>query len=89
MDYLIVKYLDKNYKMSIDDYYDGCVSSRGRLKTFIVTELIAEVQVIFSLSKEETFKVVNDWWDSKEIQYIDAELKAIKLQNDGREPSKL
>jgi hypothetical protein len=52
MDYLIEKYLDKNYKMSIDDYYDGCVSSRGRLKTFIVTELIAEVEVIFSLSKE-------------------------------------
>lgn len=75
--------------MSIDDYYDGCVSSRSRLKTFIVTELIAEIQVIFSLSKEETFKVVNDWWDSKEIQYIDAELKSININRDGREPSKL
>jgi hypothetical protein len=83
MDYLIEKYLDKNYKMSIDDYFDGYVSNRDGLKNFIITELIAEVQVIFSLPKEETFKIVNQWWDSKEIEYIDAELKAIKVKNDG------
>lgn len=80
MDYLIEKYLDKNYKMTIDDYYDGHVSCRKALKSFVIAELLNEVQIIFSLSKEETFKAVNEWWDSKEIPFIQAEMNTKHLQ---------
>ena len=78
MDEMITKYLDKNYRMNIDDYYQGCVLDIHTRRNVTVSDLIIVIETIFSLSKDSAFRGVNEWWDAKEKIYIEYELRGIK-----------
>lgn len=74
MDPLVEKYLNHNYVMQLDDYMHGCVKDVNTNRKRVINDVISEIETIFSFPRAETHKMVNSWWDSKELPYILSEM---------------
>lgn len=75
MESVVRTYLEKNYRMSIDDYFDGCMLDKQTKKEVSIDTIIGEVNKVFSLTKEVSYDIVKKWWDDKEIPYIKGEME--------------
>ena len=77
IDSLIQRYLDKNYRMNIDDYYEGIVVDLHSRETLNQRNLTDYIQSVFGLTQREAEGNINYWWDNKEIPFIRGELEKI------------
>ncbi len=66
MDEIILKYLNKHYRMTIDDFFDGHMYDRYGIKYVSSGDITLEIKEIFSEPLGFLIELVDDWWEEKE-----------------------
>jgi len=72
----IKRYLDKSFRMSFNDYSRGVVFDTLKRKYKTVPDITLIVEVIFSISLEDSRSITNEWWDEKEVEWITFEMNS-------------
>ena len=76
---IIFNYLNKHYNMSYDDYLGGYITDKRSNDKITIIDLIKLVHPIFHINNPDTqWKIIEEWRDSKELEFIMSEMKQSK-----------
>jgi hypothetical protein len=75
---VILKYLEKNYRMTDSNYLSGVVTDNDTNKNLTIVDLRNSIEMVFSLSTSNSLSIVSKWWDKKELPFIQEELSRLR-----------
>lgn len=65
--FLFYRYLEKNYTMTFDSYCQGKVISKFGGTHFLMSDLMIDVEDVFSVNRLRAYRIVSTWWTDKEL----------------------
>jgi hypothetical protein len=71
MEELIIKYLNRTYRMNIDDFHDSCVTDMYNHKSIDKHDVYKTIMTIFDIESKECDKIVHKWWVGKQGPFIE------------------